>query len=321
MRTDIKVGAIVAIVLVVVGMVWYFAYYRPGNQGQSPQPKPGEQAKKTGDEKTPPMRVRTRRPDVSGGRTLEPSYARTPDPSGDLTAVATRPTAATQQVTYKPPSRTTGKFSWETRTPSRLTSDNLPSSSSGDLWPASQQAPTTYVVKKGDSYWTIAKDKYGDGSLWRVIQDANANIPPKALRPSMTIKVPPKPRQAVAARTRSTDTTTHGSSGVDAVTGKRWYVIKKGDNGYWDASKALFGTGKHYAQIAAMNPGVDPKKLHPGDKIWVPIQPAVTTRPVGFVAARGATRPAAARTVARSVGRVETGAPTRAVLPDGRVFD
>jgi len=339
MRTDIKVGAIVAIVLMVVGMVWYFAYYRPGQQATTSPAKTGQQAKKTGGQERSPMRVRTRTPEGSGG-TLTPSYVRTGDTSGgappgatggqettaktpgtgDLTA-ATRSTAATQGITYKPPSRTTGKFSWETRTPSRLTGDDsAPSASSGDLWPATQQAPTTYVVKRGDTYWTMARDKYGDGSLWRVIQDANPNIPPKALRPGMTVKVPPKPRRTVTVAARSSDASTHGSSGVDAVSGKRWYVIKKGDNGYWDASKALFGTGRHNAEIAAMNPGVDPKKLHPGDKIWVPIRPTVTTRPVA-VAARSASRPAVGRTVARTTARVETGAPTRTVLPDGRVFD
>lgn len=33
--------------------------------------------------------------------------------------------------------------------------------------------PGAYTVKSGDCLWLIAKDKYGDGSLWKKIYDAN----------------------------------------------------------------------------------------------------------------------------------------------------
>lgn len=34
---------------------------------------------------------------------------------------------------------------------------------------------STYKVQPGDSYWKIAKKKYGDGSLWKTIKKANGN--------------------------------------------------------------------------------------------------------------------------------------------------
>jgi len=55
-----------------------------------------------------------------------------------------------------------------------------------------------YTVKSGDSYWKIAKDQYGNGSLYLVIQQANKDIAPEDLKPGQKITIPPKPIKKVA---------------------------------------------------------------------------------------------------------------------------
>jgi len=62
---------------------------------------------------------------------------------------------------------------------------------------ATPLAPTrydTYVVKKGDSLWTIAKkpEIYGKATYWRRLFDANRDIlsSPDRLKAGMTLKIP-----------------------------------------------------------------------------------------------------------------------------------
>ena len=52
----------------------------------------------------------------------------------------------------------------------------------------------TYVVKKGDSLWSIAAkpEVYGTATKWRRLYDANRDLlkSPERLRPGMTLKIP-----------------------------------------------------------------------------------------------------------------------------------
>lgn len=35
---------------------------------------------------------------------------------------------------------------------------------------------TSYTIKKGDTLWSISKNVYGDGNLWKKIQEANKTV-------------------------------------------------------------------------------------------------------------------------------------------------
>ena len=148
--------------------------------------------------------------------------------------------------------------------------------------------------------------------------EANPKIPPMSLRPGMTISTPPKPA-ATAGTDAGTPTrepkTKHGTTVVDAASGTRHYIVKQGDNGFWGISQAVFGTGDHMGAIQRLNPSLNPKTLQPGQKILVPTEaPALARRtsPVGT---------APRTTTPRATAGVVTGAPVRAVLPSGEVFD
>jgi nucleoid-associated protein YgaU len=221
------------------------------------------------------------------------------------------------------------------RTPSRVTygtDRRTPTRGTPGREDAAAAAAGTYEVEEGDTYWSIAKAQYGDPMLHKLLVEANKSIPPSKLRPGMTIKVPEKPTRipGVPAGAERAEQARHGKVEVDSLTGKRHYVVKQGDNGFWGVSKAVFGTGKHYRQIMAMNPQFQGKHLHPGDRILVPEKPSEPTRSAATGAGRttgGTTdrRPRRSSTE-RSVGRgeaadVRTGAPVASETTDGRVFD
>lgn len=77
---------------------------------------------------------------------------------------------------------------------------------------------SSYVVKDGDSYWKIAKEQYGNGSLYQVIQDANKDIPPRSLKPGQSITIPPRPVKKTATVRRSTPRTTERTTRRPPVT-------------------------------------------------------------------------------------------------------
>lgn len=48
----------------------------------------------------------------------------------------------------------------------------------------------TYTVKKGDTLFHIAKERYGDGKQWQKIASANPGVTPSSLRVGQTLVVP-----------------------------------------------------------------------------------------------------------------------------------
>ena len=62
-----------------------------------------------------------------------------------------------------------------------------------------------YVVRQGDTggFWAIAKEVYGDGVYYPVIEEANPDVDPRKLRPGQKINVP-ELSSAVKARYRET---------------------------------------------------------------------------------------------------------------------
>ncbi len=182
-----------------------------------------------------------------------------------------------------------------------------------------------YRIRSGDTFSGIAKQAYGKASLYKVIQDANPKINPRAMPLGEIIYIPHKPLEpAGGSATRSAEPLMRsqaGKTGIDEATGKRYYVVKAGDTqGLWGIARELYGGGKYYTTLVEANPGVDPKKLREGMKIWAPQEP--TARPAGGVSRR-TTGPPSERRAARPapVAGGDTGAPVRSVLPDGRVFD
>ena len=123
-----------------------------------------------------------------------------------------------------------------------------------------------YVVRKGDSgFWTVAEKMYGAGKYWPVVAKANPQVASSALRPGQTLVIPPLGTREVLRTTPRAAPT--------AVGPNRIYTVQAGDAGFWGISLKVYKDGKHFELIAAANPGVDPYKLRPGQKLIVPSLP------------------------------------------------
>jgi 5'-nucleotidase len=48
----------------------------------------------------------------------------------------------------------------------------------------------SYVVKKGDTLYAIARQRYGDGKQWQKIASANPGLSPTSLKVGQTINIP-----------------------------------------------------------------------------------------------------------------------------------
>jgi len=148
--------------------------------------------------------------------------------------------------------------------------------------------PKTYTVVAGDKggFWTIASKVYGDGRYWYHIAKANRRLDSRTLRPGQVLIIPPLPKTVGQGKSKKTT----GETLTVLPTGVREYVIKPGDNFSTLAVKYL-GAAKYADRITAANPGVDPTRLRPGQKVLIPPAPAPVkkpARPAGGVA--GGTR-------------------------------
>ena len=50
-----------------------------------------------------------------------------------------------------------------------------------------------YKVKKGDTLYSIAKQRYGDGKQWQKIASANPGVSPSTLRVGQSLVIPQSP--------------------------------------------------------------------------------------------------------------------------------
>ena len=335
MRTEVKIASVIVLVALVICLVWWVGPYRKAVSGDAAKLSEGGEAAKVGTEGGEENVVvegvgDTTTPPAGEGTGVAETPAESPgDPDTVEVGMAERDSPGTTEQAPAPTGAGRGSESvrpwWERREyPSRVTVRETTTERQETGGPTSETpTPTSYVIKDGDSYWSIAKARYGDATLYRLLEKANPNIPARSLRKGMSIKVPPRP--VVDEQTPADSgaaTASHGTTETDPVTGERFYIVKKGDNGFWGISKAVFGAGKHWKQIGQLNPGVNSAALRAGQKIRVP-------KTIETAAVRDEERvddtsvpPAVAdRTAIAETASVRTGAPVKTVLPSGEVFD
>jgi nucleoid-associated protein YgaU len=142
---------------------------------------------------------------------------------------------------------------------------NVPTPSDSGL---TSTAEKTYIVKSGDSLWTIAKEQYGDGSKHDLIAKANPNLNPNNLKVGSKLIIPPLPPSG-----------TPGDSGTVVThpgeTAGETYTVQSGDT-LWTIAQKHYGNGVKAKLIEQANPGLK-GTLHIGQKITLPVDTTPTT--------------------------------------------
>jgi nucleoid-associated protein YgaU len=158
---------------------------------------------------------------------------------------------------------------------------------------AAESGFTTYRIQKGDTLAAIAQRIMGDRNKWKQIVDANPGLDARRLKIDMEIRVPsgtavasvpgaPKPSNSFAP-TNPDDGPTgpardvppppvdtgSGKTPPPAASAGREVEVRSGDTLYEIARREL-GDPNLYIKIMKANPGLDPKRLHPGQKVRLP---------------------------------------------------
>jgi nucleoid-associated protein YgaU len=126
-----------------------------------------------------------------------------------------------------------------------------------------------YKVRKGDTFWQIAKREYGDGSVGDKLKEYNKAVAPDAARLAIDseLRLPPievlKPGAAAPAAASATAVATAKPAAPRAPA---TYTVRKGDTAYAIARKQ----GVKVADLLQQNGIKDPAALKPGQSIRIP---------------------------------------------------
>jgi len=312
MRTDVKVGISIAVCLAIVAGVWYFLIRGHGKTVTEDLAAIEGAARRAEDTNVIDFSVPAERTETTppAPTEIEPGYREERDrtesvpPPARIEEVEVVRRETEPILPSRPPERAADTTQIRPPVMDTTRVRRVPEPEPG----------RTYVVKAGDSFWSIAERQYGSGGLAGLIAQANPNVPPTKMRHGMTIVIPPKPLGGAAPAAS-------GSAAGTLETDAGFYTVKDGDKGFWGIAEAVYKHGRYYPLIQAANPDVDPRKLKPGQRLLVPPKPEEPAALVADVSPRprGSGKSPAATPAARV--RVRTGAPVTAVLPDGRVFD
>jgi nucleoid-associated protein YgaU len=138
-----------------------------------------------------------------------------------------------------------------------------------------------YVVKRGDTLWKIAEQKYNSGFSYKDLVAFNKIKNPSSIEPGQTILLPPDASKLVSAadggvggpvyagnETTSDDNTTVQTSS-SITTHDNTYTVVKGDT-LWTIAQRTYGSGFDWKQISTANKVSDPTKLEPGTVLKLP---------------------------------------------------
>ena len=133
--------------------------------------------------------------------------------------------------------------------------------------------PRIHVVKSGESFWTIAKNEYGNPSYYSHLARANPKVDPSKLKAGMRITIPSKddvvPRTVAASALMSEPQT------IDET---RQYRVQKGDS-LSTIAKKLYGRADMADRIYQANRdviGANPSALKLNAVLTLPETPTRT---------------------------------------------
>ncbi|TVR44072.1 MAG: LysM peptidoglycan-binding domain-containing protein [Planctomycetota bacterium] len=128
---------------------------------------------------------------------------------------------------------------------------------------AAPSAARTYVVQRGDSYYTIARDQLGNAQRYRELAELNG-IDPYDLQVGMTIRLP-----AAAQEARPSVSPRPGTAAAGVPEGAVVHVVQRGEI-LGDISQHYYGTSRRWRVIADANGITDPGSLQVGQRLIIP---------------------------------------------------
>lgn len=166
-----------------------------------------------------------------------------------------------------------------------------PGMQAGYVAPTTVGKETTYTVKSGDSLAKIARKELGSEQRWSEIAQLNPGLNAKNLKVGQSILLPvgsapaaasPVPAAAPASAVAAVQQPAQKPAAKPAsasvasapkAKGGRTYVVKSGDTLARIAAREC-GSSKAAAQIASLNPGINPDRIKVGDKLVLPASSA-----------------------------------------------
>lgn len=118
----------------------------------------------------------------------------------------------------------------------------------GESDPAASSSSTggsrTYIVKPGETFWTIAKAEYGNGAYFAHLVRANPKITPNRLKAGVTITIPDKSQVVPASAAPETT-----ARSLDPA---KEYRVQPGDSLH-TISKKLYGNTSYVGKLYEIN--------------------------------------------------------------------
>lgn len=250
MRTDVKVG--IAIGLVVVGLV--VVYFTMDGFGDGKN-----------DKVVTPTPDSKRKPDT----TLRPTPPVNPTPAPFVQPTPT----STPAPFYPTPTTTPGPSVYipPTSGPSRAGTPGTGSTGTPrtDLVIPLAAGTKSYTVASNDTLWSIAVKEYGDGKYADLIKNANLSVNPSRLRVGTKLTLPAKPTSVTPTTGPGAAIRTGGSTGPMAGPGQRVHTVASGETG-WSIAEKEYNNGAYWPIISKANKGLDASRLRIGQKIVLP---------------------------------------------------
>lgn len=116
----------------------------------------------------------------------------------------------------------------------------------------STQSQQEYTVSAGESLWSIAEDKLGDGFKWQEIYNAN-KLTSTTLEVGQKLVLPSEGTQIANEPESQTET----------------YTVVAGDS-LWNISVKIYGDGYKWVEIAKANNLSNPNIIHTGNVLTLP---------------------------------------------------
>ena len=270
MRTEIKIGIAVGLVMAVVAVL-YLVFAGP-SATMAPKPKQSPQSPSAEMPVNLVERAEPNRP-AAAPETLVPRIGVTTE-TPSVPAVVEVPAPPAPAVSKAVvPTLSPGPAAATTRpavTPQPAKVEPIARRETSDSIVPTVPATATegsYVVQKGDSgFWSIAEKVYGQGKHWRLISKANPNVDSNNLAVGQKLVIPPLPTASAAPKST---VSTFAPAVESASADQKVHIVQQGDS-WWSIANKEYGDGRYWYEIKKANPHVEGSSLQVGMKLKIP---------------------------------------------------